>query len=57
MNNIFAKNIEALKLKNPDLAQSLLTYVITDAPQLTAENNIYNLLYKNKLINLKLDEK
>ena len=48
MNNIFVKNIEALKLKNPDLAKKLIAYVITDIPQLIAENNIYNIIYKNR---------
>lgn len=50
MNNIFLKNIEALKLKNTTLAEKLRNYVLTDIPQLTAENNIYNLIYKNKPI-------
>ena len=50
MNNIFLKNIEALKLKNTTLAEKLKNYVLTDIPQLTAENNIYNLIYRNKPI-------
>lgn len=48
MNNIFAKNIEALKIKNQRLASKLQTYIITDIPQLTVANNVCNLLYKNK---------
>ena len=47
-NNVFEKNINALKEKNPRLAQALLTYVLTDVPQLVKENNFYNFTYKGK---------
>lgn len=46
MNNIFNKNIEALKTKDLDLAQRISSHVITDIPQLINENNAYNFLYK-----------
>ena len=49
-NNVFNKNIEALKVKNSVLADKLLKYVLTDVPQLVKENDVYNFLYKNKLL-------
>lgn len=50
MNNIFEKNINALKEKNSRLADKLLTYILTDVPQLVRENNSYNFSYKGKLL-------
>ena len=53
MNNIFEKNINALKtkgIKEEKLADKLLSYILTDAPQLVRENNCYNFLYKGKLL-------
>ena len=47
-NNIFEKNINALKEKNPRLADVLLKYILTDVPQLVKENNFYNFAYKGK---------
>ena len=46
MNNIFEKNINALAIKDNELATKLANYVVTDIPQLVKENNFYNLLYK-----------
>ena len=50
MDNVFNKNIEALKHKNSALADKLLKYVLTEVPQLVTENNAYNFLYKGKLL-------
>ena len=50
MDNVFEKNIEALKVKNSRLADKLLKYILTDVPQLVQENNAYNLSYKDKLL-------
>ncbi len=50
MNNVFEKNIIALKEKNAGLADKLLKYVLTDVPQLVKENNAYNFSYKGKLL-------
>ena len=47
MNSIFEKNINALKLKNEELAQKILTHIVTDVPQIVQENGFYNLIYKN----------
>ena len=47
MNNIFEKNIFALKNKNPQLADKLLKYVPNDIPSLIQENGFYNFRYKN----------
>lgn len=49
-NNIFEKNINALKEKNSNLVNKLLKYVLTDVPQLVKENNFYNFLYKGKFL-------
>ena len=48
--NIFEKNINALKDKNPRLADVLLKYILTDVPQLVKENNSYNFKYKGKFL-------
>ena len=50
MNNVFDKNIDALRIKNPGLADRLTKYILTDVPQLVKENNAYNFLYKNKYL-------
>lgn len=50
MNNIFFKNLNALNSKNPALAQKLQTFVPTELPKLTQNNNAYNIEYKSKLI-------
>ena len=50
MNNVFEKNINALKEKNPRLADLLLKYILTDVPQLVKENNFYNFSYRGKLL-------
>ena len=47
MNSVFEKNINALKSKNEELAQKILTHVVTDVPQIVQENGFYNLIYKN----------
>ena len=49
-NNVFEKNINALKTKNPELAEKLLSYILTDVPQLVKENNFYNFSYKGKFL-------
>ena len=49
MNNIFVKNIAALVLKNPNLAQKLQSYLPTEVPKVVQENGAYNLLYKEKI--------
>lgn len=49
-NNVFEKNINALKEKNSELANKLLTYILTDVPQLVQENNFYNFSYRGKLL-------
>ncbi len=50
MNNIFEKNISALKQKNEKLADNLEKYILSDVPQLVKENNSFNFLYKGKLL-------
>ena len=55
MNNIFLKNINALNIKNPALAQKLQNYVPTALPQLVQENGVYNFLYKDALIHNKIN--
>ena len=50
MNNIFEKNINALKIKNTKLADKLLKHILTDVPQLVQENNAYNFVYKGKYL-------
>lgn len=47
MNNVFSKNIEALSQRNPELAKKLMSYILTDVPQLVQENGQYNFVYKN----------
>ena len=49
-NNVFNKNIDVLKKRNPNLANKLLTYILTDVPQLVKENNFYNFSYKGKFL-------
>ena len=46
MSNIFKKNIEALALKDNELALKLTSHIITEIPQLVQENGFYNLIYK-----------
>ena len=53
MNNVFEKNINALKSKGINgekLADKLLKHVLSDVPQLVKENNAYNFSYKGKLL-------
>lgn len=50
MNNIFEKNLSALKLKNPELVRKLQTYVLSEMPKLVQENGAYNIFYKNHLV-------
>ena len=50
MNNVFEKNISALREKNPGFADRLSKYVLSDVPQLVKENNSYNFTYKGKYI-------
>ena len=50
MNNIFAKNLVALNVKNPELAKKLQAYIPIEIPKLVNENGAHNLLYKGKLI-------
>ena len=47
MNNIFEKNINALSIKNSELAKKIVAHNITDVPKLVQENGFYNLFYKN----------
>jgi len=49
-NNVFEKNINALKIKNPALVDKLLKHILTDVPQLVKENNFYNFTYKGKYL-------
>ena len=49
-NNVFEKNINALKIKNPALVDKLLKHILTDVPQLVKENNFYNFTYKDKYL-------
>ena len=48
--NIFEKNIQALNLKNPELAKKLLTYIPTEIPKLVQENGAYNFVYRGKFL-------
>ena len=50
MNNIFQKNISALALKNPVLAEQLSNYLPNDVPELLNQNGAYNLKYKELFI-------
>lgn len=50
MNNIFIKNITALRQKNLQLALNLQNYVPTELPKFVQENGNYNISYKNRLI-------
>ncbi len=49
-NNVFEKNINALREKNARLADVLTSYILTDVPQLVKENNYYNFTYKGKFL-------
>lgn len=49
-NNVFEKNINALREKNARLADVLTSYILTDVPQLVKENNSYNFTYKGKFL-------
>ena len=46
MDNLFNKNINALRTKDADLADKLVNHVIDECPQLINENGAYNFLYK-----------
>ena len=48
--NILEKNLQALTLKNTELAKKILGYVPTDVPQLIQQNGTYNFLYKGKYL-------
>ena len=50
MSSVFEKNINALRNKNPELVNRLLTHLPADVPQLVRENNSYNLTYKGKYL-------
>lgn len=50
MNNIFIKNLTALKQKNPELTQELQKYIPTELPKIVQLNNAYNIEYKNTII-------
>ncbi len=50
MNNIFQKNISALALKNPVLAEQLHNYLPNNVPELVNTNGAYNLKYKGLFI-------
>ena len=50
VNNIFGKNINALREKNSNLADKLLKYILTDVPQLVRENDFYNFTYKGNYL-------
>lgn len=50
MNNIFEKNINALSIKNSELAKKIVTHNITDVPKLVQKNGFYNLFYKNEYL-------
>lgn len=55
MNNIFIKNLKSLANKNSDLAQRLQLYVPNELPQLSQENGVYNIIYKEKFIHNKIN--
>ena len=50
MNNIFEKNLSALKLKNPKLAEAISLHVLSEMPKLVQENGAYNIFYKEKFV-------
>lgn len=54
-NNVFEKNINALKSKDSQLADKLLSYVLTDVPQFVKENNFYNFKYRGKFLHNSLN--
>lgn len=47
MNNLFEKNISALRVKNKELADRLEKHILTEVPQLVKENGFFNLTYRN----------
>lgn len=53
MNNIFIKNLAALNVKNPKLAQALQNYVPSELPKLINDNGTHNFLYRGKFIHNK----
>lgn len=44
--SIFSRNIEALSERFPELAKKIITYVPNNMPELTKENEFYNLKYQ-----------
>lgn len=50
MANIFDRNIEALRGKNPELANRLAMHIPMEIPQLVQKNGAYNILYMGKLL-------
>ena len=50
MNNVFEKNINALKVRGFSVGDRLLKYVLSDVPELVKENNYYNFKYKGKFL-------
>ena len=50
MNNVFEKNINALKTRGFSVGDRLLKYVLSDVPELVKENNFYNFKYKGKYL-------
>ena len=47
MSNIFEKNINALALRDKELASKIASHIVDNVPQLVQENGFYNLIYKN----------
>ena len=47
MNNVFEKNIQALTIKNKELAIKLASYQLSETPQLVNKNGFFNIIYKN----------
>ena len=47
MSNIFEKNINALALRDKELASKIASHIVDNVPRLVQENGFYNLIYKN----------
>lgn len=55
VNSVFEKNIDALKIKNPILAQNLQTYIPDEIPQIVQSNGAYNLIYRGKYLHSEIN--
>ena len=45
--SVFENNINALALKDKELASKIAAHIVSDVPQLVCENGFYNIIYKN----------